>query len=275
MDYTKEEEELIMESFGKCRHEFDHDFSIENEEEVVLALQIHKSRYYMNTEKQEIAAVIFKKHGLWKNGKITIEEHDRAELKKKVDQVIKLKEARQKQLSRLKDLQSAINQSIQKVEIEPKKIADRLYEKRKKLQAQAYDRLDETSKKLQEHLKDTATRLTEEFNEEKIIILNDLNDDIEQLKRQEKAEIDTVLKEYDSLMKLKHEYAEIEQDYKTEVEKLEIEDEKIDANLFDFTIRELKEIADNKGLEYPQRILKADLVNLIEDNNNDDIIFEE
>jgi len=135
--------------------------------------------------------------------------------------------------------------------------------------------LDETSKKLQEHLKDTATRLTEEFNEEKIIILNDLNDDIEQLKRQEKAEIDTVLKEYDSLMKLKHEYAEIEQDYKTEVEKLEIEDEKIDANLFDFTIRELKEIADNKGLEYPQRILKADLVNLIEDNNNDDIIFEE
>ena len=276
MEYTKEEIQVINESFQKVRHEFDHDFSIDNDAEVIKALQLHKSRYYMNTGDQAIAAKIFNKHGLWKNGRITIIEHDRAELQKKVEQTIRLKTARKKQLHRLKDLQVAINESIKKVEESPKQITNRLYEERKKLQAQAYNQLESMSKKMQSHLKETVDQITVEFNEKKTIILNDLRDDIEQLKLQEKSEIDALLKEYDALMKLKQEYEVIEQDYQGELEGLKIEAEKTDASLFDFTVRELKEMADKKGIEYSSRIVKADLVDLIESNdNNDELIFEE
>jgi len=274
MEYTKEEKDIIEESFRKCRLECDHELDLEDQEDVIWALNRHKDRYFMNPDKEAVAMKIFEKFGLWKDGRATIKEHDQGELRKKVEQTIRLKEARKKQLDRLKELQSAINESIQKVESTPKQITDHLYEKRKKLQAQAYDRVEGVSQKLQDHLKNTIDKITEDFNKEKMIILNDLQDQIEQLKIQEKREIDAVIEEYDSLMKLKQEYTEIEQEYQEDVEKLEIETEQTDANLFDLTVRELKEIATNKGLEYSARIVKADLVDLIENNDNE-IIFEE
>jgi hypothetical protein len=41
--------------------------------------------------------------------------------------------------------------------------------------------------------------------------------------------------------------------------------ETVGIGLETFTIKELKEIADSNGLEYPSRILKADLIKLIND----------
>lgn len=274
MDYSEEEIKIINKSFEKSRMDFDHDQDITNPEDVIRSLNLHRDRYFMNGDDEQIAIKIFEKHGLWKDGFITIEAHDQAELKKKVESALRFKQAREKQLARLKDLKNALENSIQKLEEEPKRITNDLYEKRKKLQAQAYDRLDEVSKKMQEHLKETAERLTEEFNQEKSVILNDLKDDIEQLKLQERNEIDNVLKEYDELMKLKQEYDKTELEYREDVERLEIKDQEIESSLFDLTVRELKEIADNKGIEYPTRIVKADLVDLIE-NDEDNKMIEE
>jgi len=264
MEYTKIETELIKESFKEVRNEFDHDLSIENDEEVIKALNIHRDRYYMNAEKQKIAVIIFEKHGLWKNGRMTIEEHDRAELKKKVNQVIQFKNARKKQLNRLKDLQVSINKSISQLEEEPKKITNTLYEERKKIQSQAYDQIADIETRMKTHLNQTIINLRENYEKEIKIIVNNLNDDIEQLKQKEKFEINKIIEEYDSLIKLKQEYMELEDEYQEEVQKLDLESKRTDANLFDLTVRELKEIADNKNIEYPHRILKADLINLIQ-----------
>lgn len=274
MEYTTEEIDVIKKAFEKSRIDFDHDQDIENREDVIRSLITHRDRYFMNGDDESVAIKIFEKHGLWKDGRTTIEAHDQAELKKKVESALRFKEAREKQLARLKDLKNALETSIQKLENEPRRITNDLYEKRKKMQAQAYDRLDEVSKKMQEHLKETADRLTEEFTQEKTIILNDLKDDLEKLKLQEREEIDKVLGEYDELMNLKQEYDAFEQEYQEDIDRLEIKEQETDASLFDLTVRELKELADNKGIEYPQRIVKADLVTLLENNDNE-ISFEE
>lgn len=275
MNYTKEELEVIKIAFEKCQLDFlDAPLSIEKDEDVLTALNMYHDKYYMNTPNYEIAKQVYAKMGMWIDGKTTLEDHDRQELQRKLDQTIRYKNARQKQLSRLKDLKKAIETSIQKVEEEPLKIAEQMHTRRKEIQSRAYDAINDKSKQLQDHLKETARQLTEEYENEKTLIINNLNDDLALLKVDEKREIDKVLEEYDELEKLKREYEQVEQEAKNEIDRLEVKMEEADASLFDLTVRELKEIADNKGIEYPSRIVKADLVDLIE-NKDDEMIFED
>lgn len=271
--YTEIEKKLIERAFEKTRLEFKKDPSIENDEDIVLALRRYKNSYHMGPEKQEIAAGIFQKNGLWKNGKTTLEEYNKKVLDEKLEQTIRLNHARDKFLGRLKEMQETINAKIVEMEQKPREIARNLLEKRNEIQAEARERLDAVGQKLEEQLHETASRLQEEYERAKNQVFIDLKKKIDDLKMLERAEVDKVLVEFDELSKLKEQYMGLEREHARQVEPLEKQLEKTDSQLFDLTVRELKELADNKGLEYPSKIVKADLVNLIE--NNDEVIFEE
>lgn len=271
--YTEEERKLIERAFEITRMEFEKDPDPDNDEHVVFALKRYKNSYHMGAEKQKIATEIFRKNGLWKNGKTSLEEYNRTLLEKKIEQTIRYKESQEKRLSRLKDLQETITTSIEKIESEPKRITEKYHSKRKEFESQARGQLDQMREKLNDQLKEASIRLQEEYEKEKQVILMGLHQSLERLKGQETSEVNAIMKEYDELENLQKEYLEIEKESQREIERLEIKNEQVDAKLLDLTVRELKEIADDKGIEYPSRIVKKDLVDLIE--NNEEIIFEE
>ena len=78
--YTEEERKLIKKSFQVTWHDFQEPLSLDEDEDIIKAVLKHKNLYHMGKDSQKIAAEIFRKNGLWRNGKTTLIEHDRREL---------------------------------------------------------------------------------------------------------------------------------------------------------------------------------------------------
>ncbi|MDH3324007.1 MAG: hypothetical protein OEL89_00050 [Candidatus Peregrinibacteria bacterium] len=263
-EYKEIERELIARSFEITRHEFDHDQDLENDQDVLKALNLYKNVYYMNRSNELIAIEIFYKHGLWKDGKTTLIEHDRQELQKKIEQTIRYKEIRENKIKRLKELKDAIDVSLKKIEEEPKLMRKRLENKRQELRNQAHDELKNVALSHENKMQDLIKTLSIQYQDEIKRITEKLRLNIEVLKKDEKNEINKIIEEYAELSKLRSQYDELEGEYETEKGRFEDVMEKTDASLFNLTVKELKELADNKGIEYPVKIIKKDLVQLIE-----------
>lgn len=262
--YTEEEMELIKSSMKITRKEFDKDLDPEVDEDILKGILLHKNKYHMNQEDNKLATEIFRKNGLWKNGKITIEDHDHQLLQEKLKQIVKYKDIRQNQVIRLKEIQKAIDMKIEEIEQKPIEIAKKMGNRKKEFQEKAYGQLNNLIITLEEQMIQTANSITEQFNNRKNVVLNELKSQINDLKRIERLEIDKVIREYEELEKLKQEYVEINQVFDSKAEVVEEQMKETDAKLLGLTVSELKEMADKKGLSYAPRILKADLIEMIQ-----------
>jgi len=262
MEYDEIEQKLIEKAFEIVFMEYPH-LKQENEEDIIVAIRAHHDKYNMNANDTKIAYRIFEKNGLWHDGRTPIEIHEKQELENKLKQNIKYKELKDKHVSRLKELKGTIDQKIKELEDKPKEVSEKYLKKAQELKERARKRITEKTLEIEQELKQLSDELTNEFNQAKKVIFNDLNDDLKQLQREENIEIDEIVAQFEELEQIKEEYMDAQGIYERDVKPIEVAQEHAEASLFDLTIRDLKELADQKGIEYPQRILKADLIELV------------
>lgn len=266
--YNKQEKELIIKTKDIVRldPEFKTEFDLENDDDIIKGIFLYINHYHMSTPNQCIATEIFRKNGLWMNGKITLKERDQQILDEKVSASIAFKEAVLKKKNRLIEFKRVIDDKIQETEDMPIKITLDMDQKRIEIQDNAYLQLNEIESKLIDGLTQMMKTSIKEFRAKQGFILTDLKKQLDVLKKEERSKLDSILKEYDELIGMQREYAQISDKYDSEIKEIKKKIDVIDIKLFELTIRELREIAEEKGIEVPARILKADIVNLIEES---------
>lgn len=274
MEYTEKEIEFIKEAFKKTRIHFENELKIEKSEDVIKAIKLWKNKLHLGADGQAIAEVIFKKHGLMKNGKTTIEEHKRNLFERKIalekqlnllkgKEVVKLDkiiEEAQHQKTKLIDLPNTLKLEMN---IEIEKIM-------KNIQVELEDLKQLKEKEIQRKIYEYNDKIAEEGkailvrSQEKLQTLK--NQKIELLQQQIQQESDLLNKKFALVLNANIRDNSVEK-LQEELEKIEKELSPIKTpkktQLNDYTVKELKKMADEKRIVYDTLIRKADLIKII------------
>ena len=272
MNYTENEKQIINEAFLVTRKEFDHDQDIENDIEVLRALNLYKDRYYMPQSYKDDAIEIFKKLGYASNGKQTIQEFDRKVKSEQVKTELQLNEVRKKRFNRLENLEKQLQEAKQKITLIPQKIKEGMtldmdilvnqmkdeIEEMYRVKINKIDRIiQETNEAMDEKIKSVHVSIMQDLTKSKNIRINRLRLDIVENAKDFENLVAEILIESEKTP------LEVKLEEKTRSHEV-VEEKEEQEDLYEYTVRELKEMIQAKGLECPARAVKAELVEILE-----------
>lgn len=271
MNYTEQEKQVINEAFLVTRKEFDKDQNINDDKIVLKSLNLFQDKYHMPRSYNHDCITIFNKLGYSNNGKQTLQEFAREQKSKKVQMEMQLNKVRKKRLDRIEQLEKLLQEKKKQITIIPERIQEGmqldsdLLIKQVKVQIEEMHRVKinemdriirETNTEMEAKIISERQKILSQLEKAKNIRLNRLYLDIQEGAK----EFDEIIAE----ILIESEKTPMELKIEKNIEEFNQVIKPQEQNLLNYTVRELKELADSRGIEYPARIVKAELVELLE-----------
>jgi hypothetical protein len=271
-DLTEQEKKLIQKADNNWVRDFGR----------VEATDINKIRYASrqgkyNMEEQKIRDAYFRKLGLWTDGKTTLKEREQQLIAKKEEFGRKIIQIR---TSKIDSLDSIIQKAQEKKKLLnkiPKQLQQEYNIEKNKILATLVKELEVyyNATPIEEELNSKIRIFTQKIEARKQEMIEGALEQISNLQKKQKAQIETEINNFSAELEAELSILEyinkddfLTQQYNEDIKVINQEinslDVKKEGSLEDRTVSELKEIADQKGLNYDSRIRKAELIELIE-----------
>lgn len=300
MDISEKEKKVIeLELLERARAYWDEFYPRTDAEDLAKMRIYSKEGLVQGVIEHTVKHQWYAKQGYWEDGRTKLEDYERGLILKKLEFGKKISGLQASYIGQFEEIIERATVNKKKLEKIPSRIKEEYGIKRNELLSDFTLNLenlyDSYMKSLEEKTTEIYDEMLEDFERQKGVLVTQSQTDMRQLHQNSKGKIegsikklgaeleaelsildvkekdDHLLKQYqEEIRKINQEINSlkvkptIEEVVEPSIEKDVMESSEVDSDLNEFTIPALKQLADQKGIEYTRHIRKADLIELLE-----------